>query len=143
MNLRLLLTSVLLASTSACVTLPEPPTALNEYEFEAERISAAQSLPYFEAQSVNGAVCVVDPVDQAKFEAFIVAADANTRALTLAIDAYYSRTEEARYLLYAGREAENQARVYYEVANGNSAMIERLMWPATGLGGLMLLLIAL
>ena len=128
---------------SACVTLPEPRSVLNDYQIQTETIGAALELPAFEVTSQNGAMCVVDPLDQVRFEQFIVAADANTRALSLVIDAYYSKADEARYLLMAGREAENQAMVYYEVANGHSAAIQAMMWPATGFGGLILLLIAL
>ena len=128
---------------SACVTLPEPRSVLNDYQIQTETIGAALELPAFEVTSQNGAMCVVDPLDQVRFEQFIVAADANTRALSLVIDAYYSKADEARYLLMAGREAENQAMLSHEVASGNSAAIQAMMWPATGFGGLMLLLIAL
>ena len=128
---------------SACVTLPEPRSVLNDYQIQTETIGAALELPAFEVSSQNGAMCVVDPLDQVRFEQFILAADANTRALSLVIDAYYSKADEARYLLMAGREAEKQAMLYHEVASGHSAAIQAMMWPATGLGGLILLLIAL
>ena len=141
--MRYLLIIAFCALMSGCVTLPEPTSVLNDYDFQVEPIGAALELPEFEVTAKGPAMCVVDPLDQIRFEQFIIAADANTRALIQATDAYYSKAEEARYLLLAGKQAEIQARIYYEAANSHSAAMQALMWPATGLGGLMLLLIAL
>lgn len=88
----------------------------------------------------EGRVCIVDTY---AFERFIIAAHANTEALTHAIEAYDAKSAESLYLLSAGQQAELQAEIYHDLASGWSSTVERLAWPAAGLGGLMLVLIAL
>jgi len=85
-------------------------------------------------------VCATESVE---FEQFIVACDANTAALMDAADAFAAKAREADFLLLAGRQAELQAEIYHAVANGHSATIQALAWPATGLSALIILLIAL
>ena len=137
--MRLLLIALAL-SISACATLPAPGTELREYRAHFDPIAQPVPLTPAAVEVHQGRVCLVD--EYAFFD-FIGDAHANTQALGLAIDAYAAKHAELMAILAAGQQAEIHAEIYHGLATGYSSMVERLAWPAVGVGALMLLLISL
>lgn len=138
----------MLLSTSGCVTLPEPGTELRDYEFEAQEVGQSLPLagPEFTLEEIlrdGQPVELACTADFVALDQYTASCAANTQALDATIEAYDARTQEALRLLMAGQAAEQQAEIYHAVASGHSATVQALMWPATGVGALMLLLIAL